>query len=156
YLCAKIIKTRSRNILRKAMIDFNFETDFELKNSIKLQKWIFETIISEGFELGELLYIFCDDEYLHKLNIEYLNHDTLTDVISFDYNIGKIINGEIYISVERVAENAIDFKTDFENELHRVMIHGVLHFCGYKDKSDTEERIMRQKEEDSLRRLSIS
>lgn len=138
------------------MIDFNFETDFELKNSIKLQKWISETIISEGYELGELLYIFCDDEYLHKLNIEYLNHDTLTDVISFDYNIGKIINGEIYISVERVAENAIDFKTDFENELHRVMIHGVLHFCGYKDKSDTEERIMRQKEEDSLRRLSIS
>jgi rRNA maturation RNase YbeY len=138
------------------MIDFNFETDFELKNSIKLQKWIFETIISEGFELGELLYIFCDDEYLHKLNIEYLNHDTLTDVISFDYNIGKIINGEIYISVERVAENAIDFKTDFENELHRVMIHGVLHFCGYKDKSDTEERIMRQKEEECLRRLSIS
>ena len=138
------------------MIEFNFETDFELKNSIKLQKWISETIISEGFELGELLYIFCDDEYLHKLNIEYLNHDTLTDVISFDYNIGKIINGEIYISVERVAENAIDFKTDFENELHRVMIHGVLHFCGYKDKSDTEERIMRQKEEECLRRLSIS
>lgn len=138
------------------MIDFNFETDFELKNSIKLQKWISETIISEGYELGELLYIFCDDEYLHKLNIEYLNHDTLTDVISFDYNIGKIINGEIYISVERVAENAIDFKTNFENELHRVMIHGVLHFCGYKDKSNTEERIMRQKEEECLRRLSIS
>ncbi|WP_410006598.1 rRNA maturation RNase YbeY [Aequorivita nionensis] len=138
------------------MIDFNFETDFELKNPIKLQKWISETIISEGYELGELLYIFCDDEYLHKLNIEYLNHDTLTDVISFDYNIGKIINGEIYISVERVAENAIDFKTDFENELHRVMIHGVLHLCGYKDKSDTEERIMRQKEEECLRRLSIS
>jgi len=138
------------------MIEFNFETDFELKNPIKLQKWISETIISEGFELGELLYIFCDDEYLHKLNIEYLNHDTLTDVISFDYNIGKIINGEIYISVERVAENAIDFKTDFENELHRVMIHGVLHFCGYKDKSNTEERIMRQKEEECLRRLSIS
>ncbi len=138
------------------MIDFNFETDFELKNPIKLQKWISETIISEGYELGELLYIFCDDEYLHKLNIEYLNHDTLTDVISFDYNIGKIINGEIYISVERVVENAIDFKTDFENELHRVMIHGVLHFCGYKDKSDTEERIMRQKEEESLRRLSSS
>lgn len=138
------------------MIEFNFETDFELKNPIKLQKWISETIISEGYELGELLYIFCDDEYLHKLNIEYLNHDTLTDVISFDYNIGKIINGEIYISVERVAENAIDFKTDFENELYRVMIHGILHFCGYKDKSDTEERIMRQKEEESLRRLSIS
>ncbi|MCB0453122.1 MAG: rRNA maturation RNase YbeY [Aequorivita sp.] len=138
------------------MIEFNFETDFQLNESVELQKWISETIISEGYELGELLYVFCDDEYLHKLNIEYLNHDTLTDVISFDYNIGKMINGEIYISVERVAENAIYYKTDFKDELHRVMIHGVLHFCGYKDKSDSEERIMRQKEEESLRRLSIS
>ncbi|MCB0455016.1 MAG: rRNA maturation RNase YbeY [Aequorivita sp.] len=138
------------------MIEFNFETDFQLNESVDLQKWISETIISEGYELGELLYVFCDDEYLHKLNIEYLNHDTLTDVISFDYNIGKMINGEIYISVERVAENAIYYKTDFKDELHRVMIHGVLHFCGYKDKSDSEERIMRQKEEESLRRLSIS
>lgn len=138
------------------MIEFNFETDFQLNESVELQKWISETIISEGYELGELLYVFCDDEYLHKLNIEYLNHDTLTDVISFDYNIGKMINGEIYISVERVAENAIYYKTDFKDELHRVMIHGILHFCGYKDKSDSEERIMRQKEEESLRRLSIS
>ena len=138
------------------MIEFNFETDFQLNESVDLQKWISETIISEGYELGELLYVFCDDEYLHKLNIEYLNHDTLTDVISFDYNIGKMINGEIYISVERVAENAIYYKTDFKDELHRVMIHGILHFCGYKDKSDSEERIMRQKEEESLRRLSIS
>ncbi|HPE82423.1 MAG TPA: rRNA maturation RNase YbeY [Aequorivita sp.] len=138
------------------MIEFNFETDFQLNESVELQKWISETIISEGYELGELLYVFCDDEYLHKLNIEYLNHDTLTDVISFDYNIGKMINGEIYISVERVAENAIYYKTDFKDELHRVMIHGILHFCGYKDKSDSEERIMRQKEEESLGRLSIS
>ena len=123
------------------MIEFNFETDFELKSRMKIQKWISEIIISEGFEEGEVLYIFCDDEYLHKLNVSFLGHDTLTDIISFDYRVGKQINGEIYISVERVAENSKDFKTNFEDELHRVMIHGILHFCGYKDK--TVQRRMR-------------
>ncbi|MEH6764239.1 MAG: rRNA maturation RNase YbeY [Aequorivita antarctica] len=137
------------------MIEFNFETDFELNNVAELQKWISEIIISEGYEVGEVLYVFCDDEYLHKLNVEFLNHDTLTDIISFDYKVGKQVNGEIYISIERVAENANDFKTNFEDELHRVMIHGILHFCGYKDKSDSEENAMREKEDESLDRLSI-
>ncbi|MDP2686885.1 MAG: rRNA maturation RNase YbeY [Aequorivita sp.] len=136
------------------MIEFNFETDFELKNKSNLQKWISEIIISEGFELGEIVYIFCDDEYLHKLNMEFLNHDTLTDILSFDYRIGKQINGEIYISVERVADNSIDFETNFDDELHRVMIHGILHFCGYKDKSDTDEHAMRNKENESLKNLN--
>ena len=136
------------------MIDFNFETDFELKNSSNIQKWISEMIISEGFELGEIIYIFCDDEYLHKLNVEFLDHDTLTDILSFDYCVGKQINGEIYVSVERVADNSKDFKTNFEDELHRVMIHGILHFCGHKDKSDIEEKSMRQKEDDALEKLS--
>ncbi len=137
------------------MIDFNFETDFELNNEVELQKWISEIIVSEGFETGEILYVFCEDSFLHKLNLEFLNHDTLTDIISFDYKVGKQINGEIYISVERVVENAKDFKASFEEELHRVMIHGILHFCGYKDKSDSEEREMRKKEEESLNKLSI-
>lgn len=136
------------------MIEFNFETDFELKNKSNLQKWISEIIISEGFELGEIVYIFCDDEYLHKLNVEFLGHDTLTDIISFDYRVGKQINGEIYISVERVIDNSKDFDTNFEEELHRVMIHGIFHFCGYKDKSDTDERSMRNKENDSLKNLN--
>ena len=135
------------------MIEFNFETNFELNNESNLQKWISGIIISEGFELGEIVYIFCNDEYLHKLNVEFLDHDTLTDVISFDYSLGKQINGEIYISVERVADNAKDFKTNFENELHRVMIHGILHFCGYKDKSELHEQTMRDKEDESLETL---
>ncbi len=136
------------------MIEFNFETDFELKSRMKIQKWISEIIISEGFEVGEILYIFCDDEYLHKLNVSFLGHDTLTDIISFDYRAGKQINGEIYISVERVSENAKDFKTNFEDELHRVMIHGILHFCGYKDKTASEENAMRAKEDEALKKLT--
>ncbi|KJJ38641.1 rRNA maturation RNase YbeY [Aequorivita vladivostokensis] len=136
------------------MIEFNFETDFELKSRMKIQKWISEIIISEGFEEGEVLYIFCDDEYLHKLNVTFLGHDTLTDIISFDYRAGKQINGEIYISVERVAENSKDFKTNFEDELHRVMIHGILHFCGYKDKTALEEGAMRSKEDEALKKLA--
>lgn len=136
------------------MIEFNFETDFELKNKSNIQKWISEIIISEGFELGEIVYIFCDDEYLHKLNVEFLGHDTLTDIISFDYGVGKQINGEIYISVERVIDNSKDFNTNFEEELHRVMIHGILHFCGYKDKSDTDEQTMRNKENEALKDLN--
>jgi rRNA maturation RNase YbeY len=136
------------------MIEFNFETDFELKSRMKIQKWISEIIISEGFEEGEVLYIFCDDEYLHKLNVSFLGHDTLTDIISFDYRVGKQISGEIYISVERVAENSKDFKTNFEDELHRVMIHGILHFCGYKDKTALEEGAMRSKEDEALKKLA--
>ncbi|AFL80719.1 metalloprotein, YbeY/UPF0054 family [Aequorivita sublithincola DSM 14238] len=137
------------------MIDFNFETDFELINLSELQKWIAEIIISEGCELGDILYVFCDDEFLHKLNVEFLNHDTLTDILSFDSRVGKQINGEIYISVERVADNAKDFKTDFEDELHRVMIHGILHFCGFKDKGTDDEILMRKKEDEALQKLPV-
>lgn len=136
------------------MIDFNFETDFKLDRTADLQKWITEIIISEGFDLGEVLYVFCDDEFLHKLNVEFLNHDTLTDIISFDYGVGKQINGEMYISVERVADNAKDFKTKFEDELHRVMIHGIFHFCGFNDKGSEDEILMRKKEEEALEKLS--
>lgn len=137
------------------MIEFNFETDFELLNQGQIQKWVSESITDEGYELGDILYIFCDDEYLHKLNVEYLDHDTLTDILSFDYCLGKQVNGEIYISVERVADNAKDFKTKFEDELHRVIIHGILHFCGYKDKSSDEESGMRLKEDLALAKLKL-
>lgn len=142
------------NTLKKTMIDFNFETDFQLENQAQIETWISDIISSEGFELGDLLYVFCDDEFLHKLNVEFLDHDTLTDILSFDYRVGKQINGEIYISVERVADNAQDFKTSFNEELHRVMIHGILHFCGLKDKTEEEEAIMRKKEDEALKRLS--
>ncbi len=136
------------------MIEFNYLTDFRCENESNLKDWILNIINSEGREEGDIIYIFCDDKYLHKLNIEFLNHDTLTDIISFDYGMDKQVNGEIYISIERVLENSVDFKTKFEDELHRVMIHGILHFCGYKDKSDNEEKLMRKKEDESLQKLS--
>jgi len=138
------------------MIDFNSvsSTINKLENENIISEWISETISSEGFTEGKLTYIFCDDKYLNKINLEFLNHNTLTDIISFDNRLGKQINGEIYISVERVRENAKIYKTNFKDELHRVMIHGILHFCGYNDKSDAETKIMRNKEEESLERLT--
>lgn len=128
------------------MTIFNYETDFELQNEDRIAEWISAVIKEEQFNEGEINYIFCDDDYLLKLNIEFLNHDTLTDIISFDYTMGKQINGDIYISIERVKENALDFKTEFITELKRVMVHGVLHYCGYKDKSEEDEAMMRSKE----------
>ena len=136
------------------MISFNYETDFELPNESQLSDWISATILNEKCKEGEINYIFCDDDYLHKLNVEFLNHDTLTDIISFDYSVGKELHGDIYISIERVADNAKDFNSEFIDELHRVMIHGILHYCGYKDKSDADETLMRQKENDYLAKLS--
>lgn len=133
------------------MISFNYETNFSLDNEAELSKWISQVIISEGFIEGELNYIFCNDEYLLKLNIEYLNHDTLTDIISFDYTLGKQINGDIYISTERVLENSKDFDVSFIEELKRVMVHGVLHYCGYKDKTKSESKLMREKENHYLK-----
>lgn len=136
------------------MISFNYETDFELSNEEKFSHWISDAISNEGFKEGELNYIFCDDAYLLKLNIEFLDHDTLTDIISFDYTLGKLINGDIYISVERVEENAKDYSVSFENELSRVMVHGILHYCGYKDKTEVEAMEMRKKENYYISRLS--
>ena len=112
------------------MIDFFSETPFNLQNSEEVAGWISAIISNENFEEGEVSYIFCDDEYLHKLNLEFLEHDTLTDIISFDNSLGNQINGDIFISVERVKENANSFNASFENELHRVIIHGILHYCG--------------------------
>jgi probable rRNA maturation factor len=135
------------------MINFNYETKFSLDNEDKLSIWISHVINSEGFKLEEINYIFCDDDYLHKLNLEFLKHDTLTDVISFDYSVGKIIQGDIFISIERVLDNAKDFNVSILEELHRVMVHGVLHYCDYKDKAEDEEKLMRQKENYYLKQL---
>lgn len=128
------------------MISFNYEMEFQLDNEETVSKWISEAIVEEGFEEGEVNYIFCDDAYLLKLNIEFLSHDTLTDIISFDYTLGKLISGDVYISVERVQENAHKYEVDFDNELSRVMIHGILHYCGYRDESKIEQAEMRSKE----------
>lgn len=132
------------------MIEFFSETDFKLQNEKAVSLWITNTIQSEGFSLGDITFVFCDDKALHKINLEYLQHDTLTDIISFDYSLGKQLHGEIYISVERVKENAEEFKVTFENELLRVLIHGVLHYMGFKDKTVEEQQIMRQKENECI------
>lgn len=132
------------------MITFNYETDFEISNEIILENWVDAIIDNSGCETGEVNFIYCDDEYLHKLNVEFLNHDTLTDVISFDNTLGKLISGDIFISVERVRENAKEYSVIFEDELHRVMIHGVLHFLGFKDKTPEDERVMRNQENNAL------
>ncbi|MFT7334518.1 MAG: putative rRNA maturation factor [Porticoccaceae bacterium] len=132
------------------MINFNYESEFSLDNEEAIAAWMSEVIESENKKEGEINYIFCDDEYLHKINLEYLNHDNLTDIISFDYTMGNEISGDIFISVERVQDNASDFKVSFEAELKRVMVHGVLHYCGYKDKGEDDELVMRSKEDDKL------
>ena len=132
------------------MITFNSETSFTLKNQNKLVKWIGDVVSSEGFQVGEINYIFCDDSYLNKINQEFLDHDTFTDIISFDYTLGKEVGGDIFISIERVIENAEKFNEVFENELHRVMIHGILHFMGYKDKTKKEKTLMRTKEDENI------
>ncbi|WP_335972968.1 rRNA maturation RNase YbeY [Gaetbulibacter jejuensis] len=135
------------------MISFNYETQFQLSNETIFEQWINETIHNEGCSLGDINYIFCDDDYLHKINVEFLDHDTLTDIISFDYSVGKQLHGDIYISVERVEDNANDFKVDFDVELSRVIIHGILHYCGYKDKTDEDAKVMRAKEEQYMKVL---
>jgi len=129
------------------MISYEYNSDVALRSESEVSSWIQMCAELEKHEVGELQFIFFDDEGLHALNVEYLDHDNLTDVISFDYTIGKILQGEICISVERVKENSVIYNTSFENELLRVMIHGVLHFCGYKDKSSSEQEIMRSKED---------
>ena len=132
------------------MIDFSYQTEFKLSYENDISNWIGDVIVAEDFAEGDISFIFCDDEFLHGINKEFLNHDTLTDIISFDYSLGKQIHGEIYISVERVAENAISFGTKFNDELQRVIVHGILHYCGYKDKTETESEEMKQKEDDAL------
>ncbi|RAV29590.1 rRNA maturation RNase YbeY [Sinomicrobium soli] len=132
------------------MISFHYESGFSLKDEASYAAWIDRVIRSEEKETGEISYIFCDDDYLLTLNRKYLDHDTLTDIISFDYTEGNTIHGDVYISVERVGENALDFDVDTEEELRRVMVHGILHYCGYKDKSVAEKEVMRKKEEEKM------
>jgi len=135
------------------MIDFNYETDFELQDEERYSQWLSNVILSEGKKEGEINYIFCDDDYLHKINVEYLNHDDLTDIISFDYSVGNELHGDIFISVERVKDNALDFEVSFEEELKRVIVHGILHYCGYKDKTEDDADLMREKEEEKMKLL---
>ena len=137
------------------MISFNYETDFTLSNESLYEEWISRIIDSEGFDEGEINDIFCDDDYLHKINVDYLDHDTLTDIISFDYTEGNLLQGDIFVSVERVRENANDFNVAFEDEIKRVLSHGILHYCGYKDKSPEDELLMRSKEDEKIQMFHV-
>lgn len=134
-------------------IQFSYhQTRFKLKHPRKTSAWIDRVARSEKSAIQSLSYVFCSDRYLLSMNQQYLNHDTLTDIITFDYSDSpKAIEGEIYISIPRVKENATKLKVDFETELHRVIIHGVLHLVGYKDKSSTDKKEMRAAEEKYLR-----
>lgn len=127
-----------------------FEEDivYKLKNKAKVRQWINETIIAEGFKLQELTYIFCSDPYLLQINQQYLDHDTFTDIITFDNSFEeKRITGDIFISIDRIRENALKFNVPETDELHRVIIHGILHLLGYKDKSVVDKEKMTQKED---------
>jgi rRNA maturation RNase YbeY len=137
------------------MISFNYETDFELHNETDFSKWLSEVILSENKKEGEINYIFCDDDYLLEINQQYLDHDTLTDIISFDYSVGNELNGDIFVSVERVKENASDFNVTFQEEIQRVLVHGILHYCGYKDKTESDEFVMRSKEEEKIKMFHV-
>jgi len=137
------------------MINFNYESEFTLDNEEAIATWLSSVIVSEDKSEGEINYIFCDDDYLHKINVEYLNHDTLTDIISFDYTMGNEISGDIFVSIERVLDNSKDYNTGFEDELKRVLVHGVLHYCGYKDKTEADEALMRRKEDEKINMFHV-
>jgi rRNA maturation RNase YbeY len=129
------------------MIDFNYLNEFQLSNEQDVRSWLEFVLDEEDRELGEVSYIFCDDDYLYDINVKHLKHNTLTDIISFDYSLGKVVSGDIYISIERVEENAMDREIEFSDELHRIMVHGMLHYIGYKDKSEEQRKSMRKKED---------
>jgi rRNA maturation RNase YbeY len=125
---------------------FSEEISYLVKQKTLLRKWISAVIQSEGFKAGPINVIFCRDQYLHKINVEYLDHDTYTDIITFDYSTGSEISGDLFISLERIRENAKQFSIKSIDELHRVIIHGILHLCGFGDKTADEKEIMREKE----------
>ena len=140
-----------------AIFFFSEKVRFKLSSERKTSNWIKSVVKKEGAKLASLNYIFCSDEYLKKINIQYLKHNTYTDIITFNYNPSESeIEGEIYISVDRVRENAKSFDSDFQTELHRVLIHGVLHLLGFNDKSKREKSLMREKEDTYLSLLNIS
>ncbi len=135
---------------------FNEEIKFNLSNKTTIRNWLVNITSSYGFTINTLNYIFCSDDYLHKINIQFLNHDTLTDIITFDNSIEpKTIESDIFISIDRVKENALEFEKDFEEELRRVLVHGALHLCGLKDKSKKDKLAMREAEENALNDLVL-
>ncbi len=129
------------------MILFHFNTILKLHNKKPIKKWLNDVCIEEGWKIGDLNYVFCDDDYLIEINKTYLNHNTLTDTISFDYSNKYLISGDIMISIPRVVENAKKYNVEFKHELYRVMVHGLLHLLKYNDKNKAEKELMQEKED---------
>ncbi len=121
----------------------------------EISKWIKKVAETYGKEVENVAYIFCSDEYILRINNEYLNHDYYTDIITFDYGVENDISGDIFISLDTVKSNSEKFNTDYDEELHRVIIHGILHLCGIKDKSPKERADMTEKENEALKMLKI-
>ena len=133
------------------MIEFNSQNEFQIDKEDQVLNWLNSVAEMENHQVGELGYVFCSDEYLLDINIQYLDHDTYTDIVTFDYKEGTVLNGEMYISTERVADNAEQFSVSFDSELRRVMVHGLLHMCGFGDKTDEDAKLMRAKEDEYLK-----
>jgi probable rRNA maturation factor len=134
---------------------FSENIQYKIRGKTQIRKWIGETVTEENSITGELCFIFCDDDYLYTINHKYLNHNTLTDIITFPIVVDqKIVSGDIYISIQRVRENAIVFKQRIDDELHRVVIHGVLHLLGYNDSTKAEKKRMSAKEDYYLKKLT--
>lgn len=134
---------------------FSENTAYKPGNIRMIRKWLAEVIQAESKQAGEISIIFCDDDYLHGMNVKFLSHDTLTDVITFDYCEGDSISGDVFISIERVRENSRVYSRQLSEEVCRVMVHGVLHLCGYKDKTKKDSSVMRMKEEYYLERYRL-
>jgi probable rRNA maturation factor len=132
------------------MIEFNYQNDFPKIEAVIYNHWLNSVAVSEGKTIGDLSYVFCSDEFLLDINREHLDHDTYTDIITFDYSEAGLLHGEIYISTDRVMDNASRFRESETKELHRVMVHGLLHLCGYPDKTEEESSVMRNKEEEKI------
>lgn len=137
------------------MIEYHYETNVQLEDELLYSDWINRIMVSERFRLGSICYIFCDDEYLLELNIRHLKHDTLTDIITFDYTENQTLAGDIFISYERVVDNALKYKVAIEEELKRVMAHGLLHMMGYNDKTNEEKTTMREKEIEKMNMFHV-
>ncbi|WP_299533665.1 rRNA maturation RNase YbeY [Ulvibacterium sp.] len=137
------------------MIEFYFETDFELEDRDRYARWVDQIANSEDREIGELSFVFCNDNYLLEINQKFLHHDTFTDVITFDYSDGVSVSGDIFISIERLKENSYKFKVSLEEELQRVMAHGVLHLLGYDDKTDEDFKRMQGKEDEKIKLFHV-
>jgi len=137
------------------MIEFHYEIDFKLSNEDFFRAWLKKVVSSEDAEITQLDYVFCTDDYLLEKNVQFLNHDTYTDIITFDYSEENRIGGDVFISVDRLKENTDKYKVTFEEELLRVMAHGVLHLLGYSDKDDTDTSIMRAKENEMIQLFHV-